>query len=93
MPLDIKRNQQMLDGSSWLLEGFNPGGNLCTPAPYQLVDRNSPDSSVFLTCTNYFNLTRSTLSNNKNTAFLQAAILLKGAPYFQNTVSVENNSV
>jgi hypothetical protein len=47
MPLDVERNHHILDGSSWLLEGFSPGGNLCTPAQYQLVDRQSPDSSGF----------------------------------------------
>jgi len=43
---------QVLDGSSWILEAYNPNKNACTQKRYHLVGRRSPDmkqDAAFLT--------------------------------------------
>lgn len=46
MPVDIKADDNYLDGSGWLLEG-SKRDHPCTNSGYHFVHRNSPDSSAF----------------------------------------------
>ena len=46
MPITLKRDMEILDGVSCLLEGFNPEKNNCTNATYHAVSRLSPDDTT-----------------------------------------------
>lgn len=51
MPVDIKEDDGWLDGSGWVLEGFNKSNN-CTNSKYHFIYRHSPyatnDTSSFI---------------------------------------------
>lgn len=47
LPTDVEK--RVLDGSTWILEGYNPNENNCTNLNYHFAYRASPDSSNFKT--------------------------------------------
>ncbi len=56
MATDIKTDDNYLDGSTWILEGYRQN-TTCTNSKYHLAYRNSPDSSNFrLICEKFIEL-------------------------------------